>query len=449
MKIFFTICLLTLMSVVKSQSQCDARFIYTIDKDKVVFMTTGYLNSKKAYWNFGDGNTAVVTNGKDSAFNTYNPGNYTVKHVIIDSVSNCTDSVEQVISIVYPVTCKASISVSHNFFAGNEMIFSGYTSSVSGNGSISEYTWKIDGESVWDNVTLIDSLSPGLHQVCLSIVATNGCSNSICDTINVKPLKKCNSQKTFVALPTQVNAKEFHFSINPELPVFKYNWDFGDGQYVSDSSNPIHSYLKSGTYPVTLYAFDSVSRFCLDTIKQNVVVHSSAADSCVVSFNYTIQNSQVTFTPVSNQPIASVWWMNLPLDSSKYNVNSALNPVFEFIDTGYYYVCLQVTTTKGCTAQYCQTVKMDNPSNHRQANAIPSAPNPATNMVRLSVQLAEAAQINYTVYNNTGVPVFHQQAAGLAGANTINVDLHGLAKGQYFIDILYGKERKYSIVQKL
>jgi PKD repeat protein len=448
MKITFTFLILVFIVNVKSLAQCNAAFTYTTEKDKVNFIAVDSSVNKSSYWNFGDGN-AASSNGLYHLLNIYNPGSYTVKHIIIDSINNCTDSSIQIISVNYDITCKASFVTDSHFFSGNEITFSSYPSSTIGSGYINEYSWTVDGLKVSNNLYLIDTFSTGIHELCLRIATSNGCNDTKCDTIQISPPKKCNSQKSFSATASSLNGKEVYFSVAPALPALNYKWDFGDGHYFSDSSNLTYIYLKSGTYPVTLYAFDSLVRFCIDTIKQNVVIANSPADSCTASFTYTFYNQQATFTPVSNQAIVHVDWDIQPLGDSTYFTSSAIHPVYIFADTSHYNVCFTIKTITGCSVDYCQVVAIDSVSSHRQSNSIQSVPNPATSFVKMNIEMAAASEIIYTIYNEIGIPVYKKQTSGLRGTNTITINLQTLKKGQYFIDIKYGNHRKQSVFQKL
>ena len=144
MKITFILLILVFIVNLNSIGQCNASFTYTTEKDKVNSSVLDSSVNKISYWNFGDGNAASF-NGLYHLSNIYNPGRYTVKHIIIDSINNCTDSSIQIISVNYDVPCKASFVTNSHFFSGNEITFSYYPSSTVGSGYITQYSWTVDG----------------------------------------------------------------------------------------------------------------------------------------------------------------------------------------------------------------------------------------------------------------------------------------------------------------
>jgi hypothetical protein len=77
-----------------------------------------------------------------------------------------------------------------------------------------------------------------------------------------------------------------------------------------------------------------------------------------------------------------------------------------------------------------------------------SYPNPATNTVGIDVPLTAAATININVYSASGTRVLTLQQQGVQGNNHIDIPVHQLTKGQYFIDITIGKQKQRSVFQK-
>lgn len=433
-----------------SQAQCNASFTYTLNNDQVTF--NGYDSSFRLnnYWYLDKGDFSTITQGYNFSAK-YDPGTYTVKHVVIDSINLCRDSVIQVIAVDYTFSCNASFTYRHDPLTNYQYSFYS-NSTLNGIGGIASYLWILDGREVSNNSYLTDSLSPGKHLVCLNIVTASGCRSTACDTIEIFKAVKCNSQTSFKAVASSINAKEIQFSATPIISGMSYEWSFGDG-YLSDVQGANHTYADTGMYAVRLYVYDSVIRNCIDTVDQFVIVNPSAVDSCTVSFSYVQNQNQVSFTAISNQTItAASWFINRLYnlnDSTLYFTSTAVNPVCTFTDTGYYNVCANLVTVSGCTRNYCGTIFIDNNSGYRQSNTIQSYPNPAANEVKLSVDIKTASPIFCTVYNNIGVPVYQKQQQGLSGANTITIPLPQLKRGQYFIDIQYGNERKQSVFQKL
>ncbi len=116
-----------------------------------------------------------------------------------------------------------------------------------------------------------------------------------------------------------------------------WQWDFGDGNFSSDSM-PIHDYAVPGDYQVTLMS--SADSACLDTMVRTVHVlrnpiadFSLTLDTCKYSIN-AINNSQYT---------SSSRW-----DFGDFNVNYSKNITHTYYNHGDYDVRLIVSTDSIC-----------------------------------------------------------------------------------------------------
>jgi PKD repeat protein len=375
------------------------------------------------------------------------PGTYTITHLVIDSAGHCEDSVQQTIVVDFQVSCAASFTAVRDSVQPYLYHFNS-TSVSSGGASYIYWTeWSIDGVTVGYNTPFNYTLLPGTYVACLTIKTTGGCISTVCDTIQVTP-PACTLTASFTYAAVS-NPRQISFTADPSSNSFVYDWVLGDGNS-SSQQNPTHIYARAGNYNVILRIYDPVHS-CFDTTIQNIVVHGLPSDSCTASFTYTANpahTNQISFTAVSNQTLTSqTWWINHPggpYDSVFLTVN---NPTYTFTDTGYYRVCLYITTNTGCTRSYCNGIYIDSIGS-LPAGRIPSYPNPATSEINLKLKLTEQRRISVTVYDISGNVVYKTEKQGHSGSNGINIPVQQLNSGQYFIDIQYGNQRKRSIFQK-
>jgi PKD repeat protein len=443
MRKFAPLFLILFVLNIKVKAQCNAAFSYSANQGFVSFTATSTNPSLSHLWFFGDGSHAY---GQFSFYMYNQSGVYTVKHIIYDSLgTTCSDSSTQSVTINIIPLCQASFySQPDSFF--NSLTFisnSNYT------GSIQNYIWQVDGQTMHSGggvPSFRSWLNPGPHTVCLNIVTTSGCTSSYCDTVLIANF--CNRNISFTHTPSASNSRTIGFTPSPDLINLKYNWWFGDGYY-SAQRLPVHTYSSAGTYSVRLSIYDSIAA-CIDTVRQNIFV-SGASDSCTASFIYTLNNYGVaSFTAVSNQVITSQHWAITNSRDSALNANlTAFNPVYQFVDSGYYRVCLRLTTSTGCERSYCDYIYVNNISG-QAASSLPSYPNPVSgNIVRINLNMEESTMLYYKVYNLNGNLVYQSQKQGLSGLNVLMIPVQQLNKGQYFVDIIYGEKRKRSMFQKL
>ena len=124
-----------------------------------------------------------------------------------------------------------------------------------------------------------------------------------------------------------------------------WSWDFGDGN-TSASQNPLHTYISSGSYDVTLTVTDAGSH--TSTIVKNGYITVNSKVPPVALFNAVGINGTapltVRFTDYSeNTPTAWHW------DFGDYDVTNATlqNPVHTYAAAGTYNVTLTVTNAAG------------------------------------------------------------------------------------------------------
>ncbi len=430
------------------RAQCNTAFTSSVNQATAQFQATGSTGPNFYHsWRFGDGSQGWGA----STSHTYSlPGTYTVTHIVVDSFNTCGDSVQQTVVISFATSCQASFISARDTVHPNQYHFSS-TSQVSG-GSVQSYLWTIDSVAVSGASSFAYTLSPGVHSVCLSISTTAGCTSSVCQNITVDSLpSSCNWQASFTSTGSASNPRRISFFPTPSSNTLRYHWSFGDGTS-SIQRTPVHVYSQAGTYSVRLAILDS-SNGCHDTTRHNVQVFGAPRDSCTASYTYitdSLHPNQLSFTAISNQTIVSQTWYIHSFDSSHHAVLTTMNPTHIFPDTGSYSVCLRIVTNTGCIKSYCSVITIHSTGQRIANNLIPSYPNPASgSTVSLRLVLEQDSRVRITIYNTSGNAVYTNERNAGQGMNTITIPVSGLQRGQYFIDIQYGRERKRSIFQKL
>jgi PKD repeat protein len=176
------------------------------------------------------------------------------------------------------------------------ILFSGFDTSYSVqfnaiyNKTASVYNWNFgDGFTS----TLINPVhiynKKGNYKTCLSIKSTNNCYGSICNEQKIG--LNGNPCKTAIA-SNYITNNYIQFTQNTlgTLP-FTYLWDFGDGSK-STLASPTHSYVISGSYPVTLKVTDNTNDVAI--ANYNVLTQNDLS-SCTT--NYSV----ASITPIITQ----------------------------------------------------------------------------------------------------------------------------------------------------
>lgn len=197
-----------------------------------------FTKIKQFYWDFGDGSASSLQDPPSHNYNS--PGSYVVKHVITAMDGCISDTIEKIINIgAKPV---ADFLLSDTCTQKTLTIQDRSGSSF---GALSAWSWTLDGRILSaDQQPVFSNLSPGAHQLMLSVGSIYGCMS---DTIT----------KNFSILPTPMVSLDtkngcwkqplnfFGHQVDSVTTITQWNWIFGDGA-VSQEQNPIHVYSRGG-----------------------------------------------------------------------------------------------------------------------------------------------------------------------------------------------------------
>lgn len=293
------------------------------------------------WWNFGN---AQTSSDADPTV-TYNAnGNYSVIHIVTDTVAGCSDTsiVPNLISVGQSTF---TIQMSDNEICAGETV-----DFICGAGPSSTVQWDfgvLGGTSTACDTSFTFS-TPGLYNISLFITDAVGCNYISGAALTVHP----NPVANFFATDTLFCNPVFDVNfVNSSTGAVSYEWDFGDGG-VSTNMNPNHIYpvlpLVSNTgqpyyYDVQLIATNAAG--CKDTLEQAnyITTGQTAAFFHADPFNGCAPVEASFFNnSLSPSPIISYQW---DLDISTSTLE---NPIQMYVDTGYYDVTLIIETLHGC-----------------------------------------------------------------------------------------------------
>ncbi|MFT4202437.1 MAG: PKD domain-containing protein [Chitinophagaceae bacterium] len=196
--------------------------------------------------------------------------------------------------IVNPLPSASFTMSESSICAGSSIRF---TSTSSGQASILQYYWNFEDEAVVSDDAVSDYTfnKPGTKKITLFVKDANGCYSptSTQSTVTVNGsgttsfttdnglFYSCNNTISFVNTSEQAGTS--------------YDWDFGDGNVLDNSSSsPTHTYDKAGEYTVTLTSNDSSSNSkCISKYAQTIYVGRpqlkiSAVDNICTSIAFNI-----------------------------------------------------------------------------------------------------------------------------------------------------------------
>ncbi len=217
-------------------------------------------------WNFGNGNTSTLQNPSASYFTT---GTYTVSLTVTNTGGSNTLTRTQYITVYEPPAVNFTASPLSGCFPLTVQ-FADLSSAGAGNTNVS-WLWDFGNGNISTlQNPVITYSTAGTFTITLQVTNDKGCT-------------KTNTRSNFITVTNGVNALFTHSQPNtcaPPVtvaftnnstgpPVLSYYWDFGDGN-ISVQTNPVHTYLSTGSFVVTLITTSSAG--CTDTAQSNPIV---------------------------------------------------------------------------------------------------------------------------------------------------------------------------------
>ena len=264
------------LSQANAQAQCQAMF-QTSGCPQVSFFDISYSDSMDPIvawsYDFGDGNTSTSANPS----NTYASNGTYLACLTIQTAGGCSsvycDSV--VIGCIGGQgSCQADFFVDDSL--SNCPTFAFYDMSSSSAG-ISSWSYDFgDGNTSSSANPSYTYVSNGTYNVCLTIIANDSCSSTVCENVVVNCIGGQGScQASFAVDDSLSNCPTFSFydMSTAGAGISTWSYDFGDGN-TSSSANPSHTYAANGTYTVCLSIIASDS--CTSSYCQTVVVNCIA-----------------------------------------------------------------------------------------------------------------------------------------------------------------------------
>ena len=139
---------------------------------------------------------------------------------------------------------------------------------------------------------------------------------------------------------------KFNDKTSGGVPLYSYEWDFGDGSANSTEVNPVHQFISPGTYNVILTVQDSVGNFSVCspltiTVSEDLI--PSAQFTANITEIYIGMWIQFTDASTSGNPPLKYQW-----DFGDGSANSTdRNPIHQYNSAGNYTVILTVTDLNG------------------------------------------------------------------------------------------------------
>lgn len=399
-------------------------------------------------WTFGDGSSS---NAQNPVHTYQQPGTYNVclrvqKRNPNGILTNCIS--ETCRRVVIQQVCNIIPAWTYSATASNPLLVT-FTNNTPVSAAASA-TWDFgDGSSGTGWNQTHSYAQPGSYNVCLRIQSGN-CLTYKCAILVVNPLPvPCSQSANFHTLTPSAAGNSITVTPNNISSNVQYTWTFGDGTG-SHRTTASHTYAAAGTYTVCLTAYRNDSCAATSCMSMQVPNCNYAA----LSFNDhrdSLAPNRITFTAISNYTITDQVWTitKIPATAGTGTVTiHSNNPTYVFTSTGYYKVCLRATLAGGCVKTFCKEIYISQTTPQTNNCSLQVYPNPATTEINAVISLTQPLLINAYLYNSLNVLVGQKQQQGVAGMNTVSMNIANLPAGIYILKLVCGNQVCYATFVK-
>ena len=288
-----------------------AKFTYSVSGYDVTFTdssSTTHQPITNYYWSFGDKSTNSTSKNPKHTYAA--AGKYAVLLYIWDSVSHCTSTIIDTVTITAPAPCGIHCYYTYSV-SGKAVTFT--DSSWTTGSKIARYYWSFGDttSATTQNASHTYKHNGKFAVVHYAIDSNNKCYVRYVDSVIIGTVTtKCGMHAYF---SDSISGYTVYFK-NPSYStgnaITNYYWSYGDGT-TSSGKDHYHTYSASGKYKVLLYVWDSVSH-CSASYTDSITI-STTTKKCGMHayFNDSVSGKTVYFANSSystGNAITNYYW---------------------------------------------------------------------------------------------------------------------------------------------
>lgn len=289
--------------------------------DRTIVLINSSIGGDSYFWEFGDGNTSTQS---DPVHTYVEDGDYLVT-LTVSNVCGSSLRVENVI-VITPPSCNFEGTPTNGC---NGMTVNFYSNASN---NTQYFSWSFPGgnPSVSDQRNpIVTYESPGTYDVFLTV------SNDVYSFSQFRENYISLNADAIADFSYSGQGAVYNFT-NLSQNANSYLWNFGDGS-TSTETNPTHTYSESGTYQVSLTAFNNQ---CADsTISQSIQVIVGPAALFTSNTNVGCVSLDVEFENLSINGGDFIEWQ---FEGGVPTTSTEQNPVVTYHNPGSFDVTLIV-----------------------------------------------------------------------------------------------------------
>jgi PKD repeat protein len=329
------------VTAINTDTVCRADYTWGVDtvNDMLVHFTDQSDSTVISwYWIFGDGESSTLQN-PDHLFSR--AGSYRVILTTLDESGSCNNTFSSQVTVGNP-ECKASFNVLVDT-SSRTVTLENLSEGIS-----PDYYWDFgDGSFSTQSDPVHQYNFPGTYEITFTVrsVSQVACMDRSSTQIKVGS-SNCNPD---FAVFVDSSTNTAYFRAKELVDGNRYYWLFGDGS-IAAKPNAVRTFPNPGYYSAVLTVSNSVEG-CVQSKRESILVGSKSPGGKAGFIHLSDANNTVNFTDQSLGTGLSYLWNFNDGDTS-----SLASPEHTYTESGYYYVCLTVTSAEGLQNTHCEKI---------------------------------------------------------------------------------------------
>ncbi|MCC6583112.1 MAG: PKD domain-containing protein [Chitinophagales bacterium] len=303
-------------------------------------------------WSFSNGDSSRLQNSTT----IFNSSGIAFAAIKITTTQGCSDSIFKSF-----IVNRKPVPSFYNLLSCADLPTTFVDQTIANSATVSDWSWDFNGLGFINGIQNPSFRFPtsGVYTIRLKATNSNGCSDTVSNTLRVSASPVSNFSFDAVCGKTPVSLKFLATVESPNtIPNLNWgSWDFGDGTFETAIRNPQHVYPEPGTYNVILKV--NSDEGCSDTAIRQVKVY----DFPIVDFTVSqtqcvgkeIQFSDISSTP-DGTPITTWNWF-----FSGEATDTVQNPKYTFNTQGNYIIQLNAKNAVGCSGTKLRSIAVSAP----------------------------------------------------------------------------------------
>lgn len=291
-------------------------------------------------------NTVITIQNPEFVF--YTPGTYFISLKVTDANGNSSAELTQTVN----VTAEPTVTFAADKTSGCtplKVIFS--DNSTTASGTITSWEWDFgDGyTSTGKNPQHTYTLAGNFNVTLKVSTANGGCIKTETKRQFIKTTAGSDADFSYNITPGCATPIKVSFA-NTSTTGNSFSWDFGDGTAPSTDKNPIHDYIKGGSYKVVLRSQGGSG--CESVIEKTIQLPTGGL---AIAFNTPAsicENEPVSFTNNFAYPPDNVQW-----NFGNGNTSTSADPPPQTYPAGTYTISL-TASSGSCSGTYSKQIQV-------------------------------------------------------------------------------------------